>query len=370
MREKSWGRYRNYIGVFIFAVVVGLVPVLAKKYVHVMTLIGIHSIVTMGLCLVMGYAGQISLGQAAFYGLGAYSSAVLTVKFFPRLSAQMGRPDLESWWVWPWVAILIGMVFTAMVTYFIGAPILKLRGNYLAMATLGFGIVVHGTFKGFGLDFVRNITGGGTGIPGVPRLAIGSFALWPKEIYYYLVWATTLVILFLSLNIVNSRVGRALRSVHGSEVAANTLGVDTDRYKLQVLVTSAVFASVAGSFYVHYMTVAAPDAHSYGFTASVNLVVMAAIGGLASIWGAPFGTAAVVLLKDTIRDVMPKLLDFASGEHEIIAFGLILVLIMIFMPEGVTVWLVDAVRRVGRRTVQQPARTGVATSDSSDTSVS
>lgn len=370
MQEKGGGRYRNYIGVIVFAVVVGLVPVLAKKYVHVMTLIGIHSIVTMGLCLLMGYAGQISLGQAAFYGLGSYSSAVLTVKFFPWLSVQMGRPDLESWWVWPWVAILVGVVFTAMVAYFIGAPILKLRGNYLAMATLGFGIVVRGTFVGFGLDFVRNITGGGTGIPGVPRLAVGGLIFWPKEIYYYLVWATTLIVLLLSLNIVNSRVGRALRSVHGSEVAANTLGVDTDRYKLQVLVLSAVFASVAGSFYVHYMTIAAPDTHSYGFTASVNLVVMAAIGGLASIWGAPFGTAAVILIKDTIRDVMPKLLKYASGEHEVIAFGLILVLIMIFMPEGVTVWLVNAVRRARQRTMRQPPRVETAASDSSRTSAS
>ena len=343
MIERGWERYRNYIGLIVFALIVGLMPIVAKKYITIMIFIGIYAIVTMGLCLVMGYAGQISLGHAAFSGMGAYTSAILTVKFFPWFSKWIGRPELGSWWVWPWVAMLIGMVITGMVAYFVGMPIFRLRGHYLAMATLAFGIIVNIAF----LEF-KSITGGGTGTTGVPRLAIGSFALWPREKYYYLVWAITFIILLLSLNIVNSRVGRALRSIHGSEVAANTIGVNTDRYKLQILAVSGVFASIAGSLYAHYMTVVTPP--PFGFLGSMELVIMAAIGGLASIWGAPFGAAATILLKDTIRDTMPRLLRFASGEHERIAYGIILVLIMIFMPEGLTFGLVRRLRSIKKLT--------------------
>ncbi len=354
MNDNGWARYRNYAGLIVFIIIVLLVPIAAKKYLTLMIFVGMYSIVAIGLCLVMGYAGQISLGHAAFMGMGAYSSAILTVKFFPWFMTWIGKPELGSWWVWPWVAMLVGMGITGTVAYLIGIPIFKLRGHYLAMATLAFGIIVSIAF----LEF-KSITGGGTGTPGVPRLAVGSVAFWPQGRYYYLVWGVTLVVLILALNIVNSRVGRALRSIHGSEVAANTLGVDTDRYKLQILAVSGVFASIAGSLYAHYMTVVTPG--PFRFLGSMELVIMVAIGGLASVWGAPFGAAATILLKDTIRDVMPTLLSFASGEHERIAYGLILVLIMIFMPEGLTAGLMNALRRM---LLTRSARRRIATETS------
>jgi branched-chain amino acid transport system permease protein len=239
-------------------------------------------------------------------------------------------------------------------TYLVGKPILRLRGHYLAMGTLGLGIMAYIIFReNFGLSTADiNITGGSDGIPDVGRLSIGGFNLWPIERYYFLVWAVALATIVLSLNIVNSRVGRALRSIHGSEVAANTTGVDTDKYKLQVLVLSAVYASLAGSLYAHFQAAVSPS--PFSFVGSLELVVMSVVGGIASIWGAPFGVAMVLILKEIIRTRMHAILHGAGGEHEVIAFGILIVVIMIFMPEGLTAGSAKLVRKLQR----QPARSG------------
>jgi branched-chain amino acid transport system permease protein len=315
--------------------------------------IGILTIVLVGLNLLMGYAGQISLGQAAFYGIGAYVSAVMTT-----LASRHGvLPGISQSWWWPWLAIAVGMVITGGFAYLIGKPILRLRGNYLAMATLGLGIILYILFRE-GEDF----TGGNDGIAGIPRLAIGSFKIWPIQRYYFLVWAAALVVIIIALNIVNSRVGRALRSIHGSEVAANTMGVDTAKYKSQVLVVSAVFASLAGSLYAHFQALIAPT--PFGFVASVELVVMSVVGGIASIWGAPFGVALIYVVREVLRARLHAVLHGAGGEHEMIVYGIIVVVIMIFMPEGLSAGLPKALRRARQRAVQKPSRVGAATSDS------
>jgi branched-chain amino acid transport system permease protein len=164
------------------------------------------------------------------------------------------------------------------------------------------------------------------------------------ERYYYLVWAIATAVIILALNIVNSRVGRALRALHDSEVAANTLGVDTDRYKLQVLVASAAVASLAGSLYAHFQALVAPT--PFNFQASVELVVMATVGGMGTIWGAPVGVAVVYVIREILRARLHALLHMAGGEHEMMAYGIILVLIMIFMPKGLTPVLVALSRRL------------------------
>ena len=297
--------------------------------------IGIFTIVVVGLNLLMGYAGQISLGQAAFYGLGAYFSAIMTTL---AIRHDVLPVVSRSWW-WPWLVILGGMVLTGGFAYLIGRPILRLRGNYLAMATLGVGIVMYTLFREG-----EDITGGSDGISGIPRLAIGDlFELWPMESYYFLVWGVAIVVIVVALNIVNSRVGRALRAIHGSEVAANVAGVDTTRAKLQILVVSAMIASLAGSLYAHFQALVAPG--PFNFVASVTLVCMAAVGGLASIWGALFGVAFIFVVKEVLRARMHDLLHGAGGEHELIAYGLILILIMIFMPQGVVQGLTEIYRR-------------------------
>lgn len=320
-------RRADLAGLGILALGIGSAPLVVTSQYHlsVAVFIAIHAIVTIGLCLLIGYAGQISLGHAAFYGLGAYLSGVLTT-----------RLGLD-----PWVAMAAGLALTAAVAYAFGRPILRLRGHYLAMATLAFGIIVYLAFVEF-----TDVTGGPSGLSGIPRLRIGAFVFDSERKFFYLAWGCVVGTIALSLNLVNSRVGRALRAVHGSEVAAETLGVDTAAYKLKVFTLSAAYAALAGSLYAHYLSFVSPP--TFGFIASVEFVVMAAVGGLASVWGAPFGAAAVTLLGEGVRELMPRLLAYASGEHEVIAYGLLLILIMVFVPEGLTVGGLRALRRLAR----------------------
>jgi branched-chain amino acid transport system permease protein len=321
--KRLWKRYPNAFGLTLFALALALLPLgMTSPYLlSTAVFIGIATIVTLGLCLLMGYAGQISLGHAAFYGIGAYVSAVLTVKL-----------DVS-----PWLAMLAGVVVTGAAAYVIGKLIFRLSEHYLAVATLGLGIVV---FLVFGE--LREWTGGSSGLPGVPGLTVGGYVLAGDVAYYYLVWGVVILLMAASLNVVNSRVGRALRAIHASELAADSAGIDAGHYKLQVLVLSAVYASLAGSLYVHYMRFVSPQ--PFDFTASVRLVVMAAVGGLASVWGAPFGAAAVILLTVLLREALPLVVNNASGEHTVIVYGIILVLIMLFMPEGLTRGLLKTLR--------------------------
>jgi branched-chain amino acid transport system permease protein len=302
--------------------------------------IGILTIVVTGLNLLMGYAGQISLGQAAFYGLGAYVSGIMTT-----LSTRHGLlSSVSTTWWWPWLAMLVGMVVTGGFAYLIGRPILRLRGNYLAMATLGLGIVVYIIFREAG-----GATGGNDGLAGIPRLSLGKgLPLWPMERYYYLVWAVAIAIVAVSLNVVNSRIGRALRALHDNEVAASTLGVDVQHYKLQMLVVSAMFASLAGSLYAHFQALVAPS--PFNFQASVELVVMATVGGIGSVWGAPLGVAVILVVREMLRARLHVLLHMAGGEHEMVAYGVILIIIVIFMPEGLASGLAGMVRYARRLT--------------------
>jgi branched-chain amino acid transport system permease protein len=182
---------------------------------------------------------------------------------------------------------------------------------------------------------MSQFTGGPDGMAGIPYLSIGGFVFDTSFKRYFLVWGFCLAILLISQNIVNSRVGRALRAVHGSEAAAESIGIDIDRFKVKIFVLSAVYASVAGSLFVHHLRFVSPS--PFDFLASVKLVVMAVVGGLASVWGAIFGAGATRVLSDEL------LLGF--GEWDIAIYGLILVLIMIFMPEGLFVRLKNLIER-------------------------
>ncbi|NLD71480.1 MAG: branched-chain amino acid ABC transporter permease [Chloroflexi bacterium] len=312
--QAPWKRRRpRFLGGAALVVALALVPLLIRSpyALSTLVLIGIYTTVTIGLCLLMGVAGQISLGQAAFYGLGAYGSAILTTRY--------------GWS--PWLAMVGAAVMAGLVAHLIGTPIFRLRGHYLAMGTLAFGAVAHIVMVEW-----REVTGGPTGLPGIPRLTLGSMVLRDERTYYYLVWAVALVGLVVALNIVGSRVGRALRAIRDSEPAAESLGIEVARFKSLILVTSAVYASVAGSLYAHYTTFVNPAA--FDFDVSVRLVLMAAVGGLGSIWGAPLGAAAIMLLSLVLREVAPLLTAQPAGEYEMIAYGALLVVIMLFLPQG------------------------------------
>ena len=271
-------------------------------YVGIFVFIGIYALMTIGLSLLMGYAGQISLGHAGFFGIGAYASAILTTK--TGLS--------------PWPALLVAMGLTAVAAFVIGVPALRLKGHYLAMATLGFGEIMHVIFTA-----TVDLTGGPGGLGHIPRLAIGGWEVRSQLARYCLVWTLVVAVLTLSLNLVHSRVGRALRSIHGSELAANAMGVHTAKYKVQIFVLSAVFASIAGSLYAHFITFVSPSTFELHF--SILLVTMVVVGGMTNLWGALIGTVLLGLLPELLREFK----DF-----DVLVYGFTLLVMMMFMPEG------------------------------------
>jgi len=317
-----------YLALGALLILLAIVPFTPRldDYTMLMTFIAINTLVTVGLCLLMGYTGQVSLGQTAFYGIGAYVSAILS----------------KTYGVNPWLAMLVAAVATGLFAYGIGFPIFRLRGNYLAMATLGLCLVAYVLFKEL-VDY----TGGPDGMSGIPYLSIGSFAFKNALRKYFLVWFFCLAVLLVSHNIVRSRTGRALRAIHGSEPAAESVGIDLSRYKVKIFVLSAVYASIAGSLFVHTFRFVNPQ--PFGVMASVMIVTMAVIGGLASIWGALFGTAVVRILSNEV------LLRF--GELDIIVYGLILMVVMIFVPQGLFVGLRDTYERWRLRRTRRGAVT-------------
>jgi len=300
------GGLQKTLPLTLFALLVGILPLVLRNeyYTTVLIFMGINIILVIGLNLLMGYAGQISLGHAAFFACGAYGAGILNI----RLGLS------------PWLALPAGMCITGGIAYLIGKPILKLKGNYLAMATLGFGLIVEHMLVEWG-----ELTGGPSGLSHVERLSVGSLPLYtPGTRYYYVVWFVVLCCIVIAHNLVDSRTGRALRAIHGSETAANTLGVDASKVKLQIFVLSAVMASLGGGLYVHYLGFIAPA--SCGFHYSIQLVTMVVIGGMATIWGSVLGAGILTML--------PQMLVFLE-DYDILVYGLILILAVLFMPEGI-----------------------------------
>ncbi|MCX5909322.1 MAG: branched-chain amino acid ABC transporter permease, partial [Deltaproteobacteria bacterium] len=245
----------------------------------------------------------------AFFGLGAYSSGFLTT-----------QAGLHPLW-----GFIFGILLSAGVAYLVGKPTLRLKGHYMAVATLGFGEILFICF-----NQLSPLTGGPSGLSGIPSLSFWGYAL-EGAAYLYIVWGWVLLLLIFSLNIINSRVGRALRAVHGSELASNAMGVDAARYKVQVFVLSAVYASMAGSLYAHYVTFISPNSFSLMF--SIFLLMMVVVGGAENIWGALLGSAVLTLLPEYLRGL---------EDFEMLAYGAILILVLLFMPQG----LLEGIRKI------------------------
>ena len=291
-------------GLLAFAAGMALLPFALPNeyYLTVLIVAGFYSILVIGLNLLMGYAGQVSLGHAAFYGLSAYTTGILTGTYH-----------------WPVPAgIAAGLLLVTGVAYLIAVPTLKLRGHYLAMGTLGFGIIVFIVF-----NEATSVTGGPSGLTGIPKLSVGGKVFASDREYYYVVWGAVFLLFALAQNLVRSRVGRALRAIHTSETAAAVLGVDTGKYKTFVFVLSAVYAAVAGALYAHYVTFISPG--SFGFNTSILLVTMVVLGGMASLWGAVLGALFLTFLPEALR---------AIENLDILIYGAILVLCMMYLPGG------------------------------------
>lgn len=317
---------RAHLGsIAVLAVLIGLaMPLLPNPfYFNVAILIGLNAIVCVGLNLLIGYAGQISLGHAGFFGLGAYTSAILT--------ANHDWPPLA--------ALLVGAVLVGVLSFVIARPILKLKGHYLAMATLGTGIIIS-----IVLSHEVELTGGPDGMP-VPAFSVFGWQLISNEAWYWTVAGCLLVAVWLAHNIIDSPIGRALRSIHSAEIAAQAVGVDTIRYKVLIFVISAVMASVTGSLYAHYSGFITPVEAE--FFRSIEFVTMVVLGGMASIYGSIIGAAILTILPQALT---------VFQDYETLVFGAMLMGVMIFMPRGLWPTLTGALADQVRQRVRAARR--------------
>jgi branched-chain amino acid transport system permease protein len=286
------------------ATVIALLPLALRNsyFYDIAVLVGLNAIVCVGLNLLIGYAGQISLGHAGFFGLGAYGSAILASRY--------GWPPLA--------AMFSTTLAVALLAFLVGRPILRLKGHYLAMATLGLGIIIFMV-----ITTEDKFTGGPDGISVVP-FRIGGWVLQDERVWYWIVGALLLCAVWLALNLIESPAGRALRALHSSEIGAEVVGIDAARHKVTVFVISAVFASIAGSLGAHYSGFVTPG--KVAFFHSIELVSMVVFGGMASTFGAVVGAAVLTTL--------PQLLTVFK-DYEMMVFGAVMMGTMIFLPRGV-----------------------------------
>jgi branched-chain amino acid transport system permease protein len=301
----------RYLPLASAAILVLLLPQLFPSgfYYRVGALVFIFALAVVGLNLLMGFAGQVSLGHAGFLGIGAYCVAIGPT--------HLGLPG--------WLCIFAGAGVSGLIAFVVGRPILRLQGHYLAVATLGFGLLIA-----ILLNNEAAWTGGPDGMP-VPRLVLFGWSVHGSVVWYWISAVTLLGGMALALNLVDSPSGRALQAIHDSEIAALVLGVQTARKKLTVFVISAVYASVAGSYLALFNGHITPDLA--GFLRSIELVAMVVLGGMGSVFGSLIGAAVLVVLPQTLT-------GFHDYEH--MALGLIVMGFMIFLRRGIVPTLATA----------------------------
>jgi branched-chain amino acid transport system permease protein len=315
---RAW-RVIGLAAVVLFPIVAARSPFLLNLAIF----IGIYYIVCIGLSLIFGLAGQLSLAQAAFYGIGAYASAIVTTK--------LGLPVF--------VGFAVAIALTGVVGFVLAAPILRLRDVYLAMATLAFGNIVVVVIEQEGW-----LTGGGTGIINLPAPVLGPLVFNRPLSYYVLVWAVALVVVWIARNIMRSRIGLGLRAIGSSELGAEACGVDVARYKTWMFTLGATFAGIAGALNVHYLSFISPETYTMRF--SILIVMILALGGMDSLIGAFLGAVFVVLVPDLLA---------AYREYSELIFAGLFIAVVMFMPRGMAGLVAPATRRlVGERSAIAP----------------
>lgn len=306
-----------------------LPPLLPEKHLAVYVLLGLAATVTVGVSMLMGYAGQVSLGQASFYAIGGYAAGMLAVRGVPTAVGLVAAP-----------------IVAALAAVLLGAPLLRLRGHHLAFATLAMQLILL-SLLGQG-----EWAGGAIGLQGIPRLSLAGFELRDDVGYAYVVWVVLAVVLLISRNVVASRAGRGLRAAATSETAAAASGVAIGGYRLAVFALSAAFAGLAGGIYAYYLGYLAPG--SFPVLLSIEYVVMAVVGGLGTIAGPVIGAAVIVLLVQalTALGTQPGMPGYAPSVLSYAVYALLLVATVLYLPRGLgpalrtgTARLISAVRR-------------------------
>ncbi|MEP7205513.1 MAG: branched-chain amino acid ABC transporter ATP-binding protein/permease [Casimicrobiaceae bacterium] len=303
------------VGYVAFVVMLVLVPLAMPPFwVTLGNYVGLYSIVTLGLVLLTGVAGQTSFGQAAFVGIGAYVTAVL--------STQYGVP--------PWLNLAIGLALTTLVAVCIGFITLRMRGHYLPLATIAWGISLYFLFGN--LAFL----GGHTGLGGIPTLRLFGVELHDERYFYFLIWAIVLAALWATDNLLDSRPGRAVRALRSHLEMAEAFGVNAARLKIIVFVYAALLACVSGWLYAHLQRFVNPT--PFGINQGIEYLFMAVVGGAGSVWGAVLGASIITLLKQLLQNVLPSLLG-KTGNFEMVVFGILMVLLLQRARQGVWPWL-------------------------------
>ncbi len=274
----------------------------SRYFVGVMILVGIYVLLAVGLDLLMGYTGQISVGHAAFFAIGAYATGIMTTKY------EWGSLS----------ALMLGVFLSSGIAWLIGRPVLALKEYYLAMATLAFNEIVVSLLTG--LDW---LTGGGTGLRDIPAFSIFGISLADTTHYYYMVLGIVVLIIFVSFKIVRSPYGITLTAIHSDEMAASHFGINCKTFKTQIFMLVAAYASIAGSLFSHYMGFIAPD--DFGILTSVNLLVMIFLGGIGTIIGPALGALFLKLLPE---------ITYSFHDYQLFIEGAILVIVLVFIPRG------------------------------------
>jgi len=287
-----------------FVGLLAVAPVVLPEFsVTLLNYIGLYAIVAVGLVLLTGVGGLTSFGQAAFVGLGAYTTAWLTTTHGFS----------------PWATLFIGLAITAAVALFLGFITLRMGGHYLPLGTIAWGISLYFLFGN--LEFL----GGHSGISGIPAVTLFGIELKSGREFYYLIWLVVLLAMLGVRNLLDSRTGRAIRALKGGVVMAEAMGVDTARAKIVIFLLAALLASVSGWLYAHLQRFVNPT--PFALTQGIEYLFMAVVGGIGHVWGAVLGAGLITLLKQWLQDWLPQILG-QSGNFEIVVFGVAMVLVL------------------------------------------
>jgi branched-chain amino acid transport system permease protein len=286
--------------------------VLPEFHITLLNYIGLYALVALGLVLLTGVGGLTSFGQAAFVGVGAYTTAYL--------STTEGLPEFVAWLgVSPWLTLPASVLLTMAVAAVLGLLTLRLSGHYLPLGTIAWGMSLYFLFGNV------SFLGGHTGVSGIPAVSLFGLELKDDRYFYWLIWVVVLGALWATHNLLDSREGRAIRALKGGVVMAEAMGVDTARSKLVIFLIAAAFAAMSGWLYAHWQRFLNPT--PFGLHVGIEYLFMAVIGGAGHVWGALVGAGLITVLKQWLQDLLPRIFG-ASGNFEIIVFGLLMIFVL------------------------------------------
>jgi branched-chain amino acid transport system permease protein len=302
---------RGWVTVLVALLALGPL-VLPEFHITLLNYIGLYALVALGLVLLTGVGGLTSFGQAAFVGIGAYTTAYLTT--------TEGLPDIVAWLgVSPWLTLPAAVLLTVAVAAMLGLLTLRLSGHYLPLGTIAWGMSLYFLFGNV------SFLGGHTGVSGIPAINLFGVDLKDGRYFFYLIWVVVLGALWATQNLLDSREGRAIRALKGGAVMAEAMGVDTARSKLVIFLIAASFAAVSGWLYAHLQRFVNPT--PFGLHIGIEYLFMAVIGGAGHVWGALAGAGLITILKQWLQDLLPRIFG-ASGNFEIIVFGLLMIFVL------------------------------------------